>query len=260
MIKVKKNKIFKRIFFDIETSFNVVACWQIGYKLNIGPESIIKERAIVCICWKEEGSKKVNYLTWNKGDDKAMLIKFAKIMNSADELIGHNSDAFDEKWIRTRCLKHEIPLLPDFKTVDTLKLSRKGFRFNSNKLDYISKFLGLKGKVETGGYQLWQDIIFKNSKTAMNKMVKYCQNDVVILEEVYNRLAPYIVSTSNKGQHIGHGKCSCSNCGSKHTISNGTRLSASGILKRRLQCSDCGSYFSVTEKQYNEIKEKPIDK
>jgi hypothetical protein len=37
----------KRLFFDIETSPNIGLFWSAGFKLNIAPENIIKERAII---------------------------------------------------------------------------------------------------------------------------------------------------------------------------------------------------------------------
>ena len=90
---------FKRLFFDIETSPNIMFAWTAGYKLNLPPDNIIKERAIMCICYKWEGDKQVHSLEWKKGDDKKLLTDFMKIMNKADEIIGHNSDNFDIKWV-----------------------------------------------------------------------------------------------------------------------------------------------------------------
>lgn len=185
-----KNKPVKRLFFDIETSPNVVFSWRIGNKINLSHDNIINERAIICICWKFEGEDKVHSLQWDKGCDKEMLKKFSKIMDSADEIIGQNSDRFDIKWVRTRCIFHNVPISAKFVSVDTLKMAKQGFNFNNNRLDYMSKFFGNDGKPETG-YQLWKDICLKHSKEAMNKMIEYCKNDIIILEEVYNKLKPY---------------------------------------------------------------------
>ena len=40
------------LYFDIETSANVGLFWTSGYKISIGTENIIKERAVICICYK----------------------------------------------------------------------------------------------------------------------------------------------------------------------------------------------------------------
>lgn len=241
---------FKRLFWDIETSYNVVRTWTVGYNVSITHNDIIKERAIICICYKWEGEKKVYSLEWNKGDDKQLLIDFVKILNSADEIIGHNSDRYDERFVRTRCIYHRIPLPPSYQTLDTLKLSKSGFRFNSNRLDYIGKYLGVGGKMDTGGFKLWQDIVEKNDPKAMKKMVKYCKRDVQILENVFKTMNPYTKSKTHVGVRMGNNKCSCPNCGSKRTEINQTMASASGILKKKLRCKDCGKYFTITNTEY----------
>jgi len=145
------DKKIKRLFFDIETSPNIGLFWTAGYKQNISHENIIKERAIICICYKWAGEDEVHSLTWDKNqNDKKLLEQFIKILNDANEIIGHNGDRFDLPWIRTRCLYHRIPIFPNYTTLDTLKNSRSKFKFNSNKLDYIASFLGLGKKIHTG--------------------------------------------------------------------------------------------------------------
>ena len=85
----------KRVCWDIETAPNIAFTWRTGYKINIGPHMIIQERAIICICWKYEGSKKVHSLTWDDGDDKEMLKKFVSVIEDADVLVAHTGDKFD---------------------------------------------------------------------------------------------------------------------------------------------------------------------
>ena len=186
-----KNRPKKKLFFDIETSPNVTFSWRIGNKINLSHDNIIQERAIICICWKWEGEDKVHSLQWDKGCDKEMLKKFSKIIDSADIIIGQNSDKFDIKWLRTRCIYHNIFISPKFNSIDTLKFAKSGFNFNSNKLDYMGQFLGVGQKIHTE-YNLWKDIVLNNSKEAMLKMVTYCKQDVQLLEEVYNKLQNYV--------------------------------------------------------------------
>lgn len=254
--KSNNKPVFKRLFWDIETSYNLVASWNIGYNLNIDHNSIIKERAIICISYKWAHENKVNTLTWNKGDDKQLLLDFIEIINSADESIGHNSDKFDLKWLRSRCLYHSIPMFPDYITTDTLKLARLGFRFNSNRLDYLGKFMGFGGKKDTGGFKLWQDIVERDDNKAMKQMVKYCEGDVLLLEKVYNRLNPYTKHKTHVGVVLGNPKCSCPNCGSLKTHSQGRAISAAGFEKVRMQCQKCGKYFRVNKTDYDN-KENP---
>lgn len=247
-----KNKVLKRLYFDLETSPNIVYSWNVGYKLNISYENIIKERAIICACYKWEGSDEVGFLTWNNGDDGELVYRLYDILMSADEVIGHNGDNYDLKWFRTRCLYHGILNMPDIKSIDTLKLSRKSFRFNSNRLDYIGQFLKLGKKMETGGFELWKNIISKNDQQSLDKMVSYCKQDVILLEKVYNKLSGYTKPKTHLGVLNGKSKCSCPKCASEKTYSRGNLISALGTEKKKMQCMDCGSHFTVSKKAYEE--------
>jgi DNA polymerase elongation subunit (family B) len=252
-------KAFKRLFFDIETSPNLVFSWNVGHEVRIGHDNIVKERAIICICYKYEGSDKVYSLTWDKGDDKKMLEKFASVINTADEVIGHNSDNFDIKWVRTRCIYHGIPMTHEIKSIDTLKAGRGKFRFNSNKLDYLGKYLGVGEKMETGGFDLWKDIILKNSKKALTKMVSYCKQDVVLLEKVFQKLNPYIPVKTNAAVMFHRSAIACPECLSENTAVNKHRITAAGIRYVGLQCKSCGKYFSVSQTRFDGASLKPAN-
>jgi DNA polymerase elongation subunit (family B) len=246
MIENKK----KRLFFDIETSPNIGFFWSAGYKLNIPYSNIIKERAIICICYKWEGDDKVYSLNWdNNQDDKKMLGKFMVVANEATELVGHNGDRFDLPWIRTRCLYHRIPVFPTYTTIDTLKHSRSKFRFNSNRLDYISQFLKVGEKLETG-FDLWRSIVLDKDKEALEKMITYCKNDVVILEKVHHELVNYIPHKTHYGIVLGNEKYSCPECGSNDLRFSQRRYTAAGTPRIQLQCNECHKYHTVSNSVY----------
>lgn len=237
--------LFKRLYFDIETSYNTVASFMIGNKISIGYENILKERSIICVSYKWAHEDTVHTYTWNKGNDKQLLANFLKVLDTADEIIGHNSDNFDIKWLRTRCLYHGLPMFPKYQSVDTLKIARQYFRFNSNRLDYIAQYLDVGSKTDTGGLKLWKAVV-DGDIAALAQMVSYCENDVLILEEVFNKFNPYINSKTHVGVIKGFGKDTCPECGSNHTQSRGYSVSAAGSKKQRKQCQDCGKYFTLT--------------
>lgn len=236
----------RRLFLDIESSPNIGLFWEAGYKKNISHDNIIKERAIICICYKWEDEKEVHWLTWDsKQCDKTMLQKFVKVVNEGDELIGHNGDKYDLSYIRTRCLFHGISMIPSYTTIDTLKISRSKFRFNSNKLDYIAQFLGMGKKIHTE-FSLWKDILLHKNKTAMAKMVKYCQKDVVLLEKVFKQLSSHIEPKTHFGVVFGQDRDSCPECGSDDFRKYGTRTTATGTRKQLYQCNTCNKYYRRT--------------
>jgi DNA polymerase elongation subunit (family B) len=244
MLKTKR----RRLYFDIEVSANVGLFWQSGYKLQIGTENIIKERAIICICYKWEDDNDVYYLQWdNKQNDKKLIQEFINVANTADELVGHNGDKFDLAWIRTRCLFHNIQMFPSYNTIDTLKVARSKFRFNSNRLDYIGKFLGLGQKNHTN-FDLWKDIMLKNCKKAMNTMIDYCIQDVVLLEKVHKALNNHIPSKTHYGVIFGQDRGSCPECGSDDIVINKRRTTASGVKKIQFICKTCFKMHTKTDK------------
>ena len=247
MIENKK----KRLFFDIETSPNIGFFWSAGYKLNVPYSNIIKERAIICICYKWAGEDKVYSLTWdNNQDDKKMLEKFIEVANDATELVGHNGDKFDLPWIKTRCIFHHIPVFPTYTTIDTLKHARSKFRFNSNRLDYIAQYLNVGEKLETGGFDLWKNIVLNKDKESLEKMVTYCKNDVGILEKVYDRLSNYVVHKTHYGALNNGEKYSCPECGSEDLRFSQKRYTATGTARVQLQCNECHKYHTVSSRVY----------
>lgn len=238
----------KRLYFDIETSPNIGFFWTAGFKLNISTESIIKERAIICICYKWEEDKVTHSLNWDsKQNDKKMLQEFIKVANEADELVGHNGDKFDLSWIRTRCLFHRLEMFPTYTTIDTLKVARSKFKFNSNKLNYIAKYLGIGQKIHTE-YDLWKDIVLNKDKEAMDKMIKYCKMDVILLEKVHKELSLHIPAKTHYGVIFGGDRGTCPECGSDDIVRNNKRVTATGLVKVQMRCKTCGKMHTKTDK------------
>jgi len=156
-------------------------------------------------------------------------------------------------------LQHGLGPIPEFKTVDTLALSRRKFNFNSHTLDYLAQTLCGHGKLPTG-FDLWADVCDgskKAKKIALNKMVTYCENDVVILEEIWKRFEPYYRPKTHVGAFNGHPRWTCAGCGSSNVKQDNVRMSAAGIARYQFQCNDCGRYYTVANNvrgQYRDAK------
>lgn len=252
--KSLKQRKIKRLFFDIETSPNLMYSWRSGYKLDLGPEMIVKERAIICLCYKWESSSKVHSLTWKEGDDKQLLLDFMDIVDTADEVVGHNSDKFDIKWLRTRCFYHKIRMSSKIKSIDTLKWAKEYFNFNSNKLDYIGQFSGVGKKMDNGGLQTFKAIIEDNNPKAMDKMVKYCKVDVIRLSQIFERMFVYCEPKTHLGVLLGGSRDTCPSCGSKSTKKNGILVAATGLTSQKYQCTACGKNFKLPKSIADKLK------
>lgn len=224
------------LFLDIETTPNIVASWATG-KVIVSPASVIKERRIICICWKWLGKNKVESLTFTDDqNDKEMLEKFIEVYEQADMVVGHNSNVFDIPWIRARLLYHGLPPLPKVRFYDTKKEAQRAFYLNSNRLDYIAKYIGSEGK-QSVGYGLWLDILINNSKKALRTMVKYCKQDVLELEKVFRAIYPHTDNTFNIAV-FNEDDSICPKCGGE-LIKKGFAYATSS-KKQRYKCLSCG--------------------
>ena len=178
-----------------------------------------------------------------------MLTKFIAVANQADELIAHNGDRFDIKWVRTRCIYHRIPMFPNYKTLDTLKKAKSGFNFNSNKLDYIAQYLGVGAKVKHSGFDMWKNVM-NGCKDAMNEMVIYCEGDIIVLEDVFFTMQNYIKTNTHNGVINGNLKYSCPSCGSEHITLVKNNVTAMGTIKRLISCNDCEYHYEISNSSY----------
>tara|TARA_R110000803_G_scaffold102638_1_gene170730 strand:- start:2949 stop:3770 length:822 start_codon:yes stop_codon:yes gene_type:complete len=250
----------KRLFYDIETSLGLYSSFGQGWNKTIGMKDEIVPCKIICICWKWEGEKEVHSVEWDEGDDYQLVKDFIEVLNQADEICGHNADKFDLPRIRARAIIHRLTMSYDYASADTLKLARaragKGFKFESNKLDYIAQIFGFGNKIRTN-LELWQRITFpafipshyprtEDYDDALDDMVKYCCEDVRLLEKVYLRFKPYVPMKIHMGVHMGGHKWDCAKCGSGNTKVNANRTTAAGAKKVQWWCNDCHTYSHTT--------------
>lgn len=169
---------------------------------------------------KERGKRPV---TWALPDfslyknspfsDKVLVEALWHVLDGADLIVGHNIDKFDLKRINAQFLLHGLTPPSPYKTVDTLKLIKKVFAFNSNKLDDLCKALGIGQKVKHYGFELWLGCMRGDPKSwALLK--KYNAKDVILSEKFYDRIRawddthPNITLDTNQSLR-------CPVCGSK---------------------------------------------
>lgn len=150
-----------------------IICWSASY---VGQDKVFSD----CVTTQEA----------KKWTDKNILQKLRDLMQSADIIAGHNVDAYDMKRINTRLLLNGIEPVIGKKTLDTLKIARSKFTFESNKLDYISQRLGFRGKDDITNND-WLEIVKHGDKDTLQKVDAYCQGDVTNGKAVLGRLMKY---------------------------------------------------------------------
>jgi len=246
----KQGADIKRLFFDIETSYYLVPTFQF-WKVNINTDNILREKKIICICYKWQHEDEVHTLVWDKNQDDSKVVKdFIQVIKHADEIVAHNGDKFDMKELRTRAILTNNLMFPVYRTLDTLKKARQYFRFASNKLDYIGKVLNVGRKLDHEGMQMWIDICEHKDKEMLDKMVEYCKQDCILLEDVYTVISPYIYHNTNHAILHNGKKWHCPECTSKNVQLSHTDATAMGVIRRHMKCNDCRKFFKVSNKTY----------
>jgi uncharacterized protein YprB with RNaseH-like and TPR domain len=222
----------KTILFDIETTPNISYTWGI-FDQNV--IAVKKRWELLSFSWKELGKSKV-YCVTRKGQktDKELTKSLWKVLSGAEEVIAHNGDAFDIKRANAKFIEHGLPPPAPFLSVDTLKIARSRFKFNSNRLDELAKLLGIGEKVKTGGFDLWLGCMANDPK-AWKTMERYNKQDVILLEKVYLQLRPWSKSK------IVISSCRCPKCNSLETQKRGVCYTTSGVYQR-FQCLSCSAW------------------
>ena len=243
----------KRLFYDIETSFCEGTFWRPGYNQTIAPNQILRQGQIICISWKWEGDDKIHHVDWGLKDqcDKKVLEVFIAELDQANEIVAHNGDRFDVKWIRARAAFHNLDMKPYYRSIDTLKLTKKYFALPSYKLAEVAKYFGLAPKLDPGGLQTWIDIVIHKDQEAIDTMLEYCDGDITTLEQVYQKIRKYTKPLMQHAVLGGSNKFHCPEC-SHLGKWNKTHTTAAGTIKHYLKCRDlaCSTYWDVNNKTY----------
>jgi hypothetical protein len=145
--------------------------------------------------------------------------------------------------------------MPSPKTIDTLKWAKRYFNFNSNKLDYIAKLLKVGAKMETGGLDLWKDIVFRKDQDALDKMVDYCKMDVQVLEAVFEKLNSYALVNHNYAVQHGGDKYECAECGGTNYRYNKKVVTAAGTVHHWIVCRDCKKHNKINHLVFTKYQE-----
>ena len=228
----------KILFLDTETAPNTAHVWGL-WQQNVGLPQILEAGYVLCWAAKWAGSDEIMFDSIYHSTTKRMLKRIHALLDEADVVVHYNGSKFDIPTLNKEFLLYGFKPPAPYKQEDLLKTMRSKFKFPSNKLDYVAKALGLKGKLKHTGHELWINCM-KKDPASWELMEKYNKQDVVILEQVYQQIKPWVKGHANHSVHSGH--LVCPNCGSGSYQRRGYAVSAAGKYAR-YQCKDCGAWF-----------------
>lgn len=253
--EMSKNKT-KILLYDIENTPTVVTTWSL---FEANAIETLEEWYILSYSYKWLGEKTTHVVSLpdfkgyknNKKDDYELCKSLHKLFEEADVVIAHNGDSHDQKKSNSRFIYHGMTPPSQYKTIDTKKVAKKYFKFNSNSLDNLGSFFKIGNKVKNEGIALWRGCM-NGDEDSWRRMCKYNKQDVVLLEKLYNKLKPWM--TNHPNVNILNGKqLACPICGGDHLQKRGFNITKTGKVQR-YQCSDCGGWSNGKSIKVVEIK------
>lgn len=215
-----------------------------GYFWGLWPNSIpiqMIEETQRILCWggRWYGKKTVEVVDERPGQLE-MLTTLRDRLNEADAVVSWNGQGFDTKQANRGFIMAGLTPPSPYKEIDLMRVAKKNFKFASNKLDHVSQELGIGAKADTGGFQLWKDVMAGDEK-AWRKMHRYQKQDVNLLVDIFEVFKPWI-----KFPHpVREGFGLCRNCGGSNLQRRGYSSTLQGKYPR-FQCTDCGTWTQGT--------------
>lgn len=236
----------KILLLDIETAPNTVHVWGL-WQQTIGLNQVLASGYVMCWAAKWYRRREVFFDSVHSSTPKKMLQGVHRLLDEADVVVHYNGTKFDIPTLNKEFVTYQFKPPAPYKQVDLYEVAKRQFRFPSNKLEYIANQLGVRPKVKHEGHELWIKCM-AGDKAAWKRMKRYNTGDVLTLEEVYDRMAPWVRTHPNHGLYDEPGVPVCPTCGS-------SRLQRRGFARTtvnkyaRYQCTDCGAWSrsGVTE-------------
>jgi len=181
----------KTAIFDLETS---------GLYANFG--------IILCCCVKEYGHKGVktiradDFPNWKKDKTNQLLI-ITRIVNELrqyDILVAHNGTYFDKQWVNTLSMKYGFEADIRWKKfIDPCLIARRHLRLGRNSLDQLLDYFEVPNKKSHVSGRTWIKASLNGDRKAMDDIIEHCQEDVVALEGVYDKVRKLVERIDNRG-------------------------------------------------------------
>lgn len=239
----------KILCLDIETAPMLTYLWRLW--IQGGVNHVMQESSTYILSWaaKWVGDSEVmsdalcyspDYVPGMESDTY-MLQGIWDLLDEADFVVAHNGDKFDIKHLNTQFLLAGFNPPAPYRQIDTLKMVKRTFAFDSNRLDYLLRKLFGRTKADSGGFETWRECILGNMD-AWETLIRYNREDVEDLEDVYLTIRAWDKSHPSVATGEGRsGQPCCTVCGSEN-LRPTNRTAKSNVSRFPvLRCGDCGA-------------------
>jgi uncharacterized protein YprB with RNaseH-like and TPR domain len=199
---------------------------------------------LLAIAYKWHGKPRVyvptilDYSPKGMLDDGPLVRDFLEVYCRADYTVAHYGSRFDLPYLQTKCLKHGLGPAPNIPLIDTWRVARDNFKLHSNRLAAWLEYLDCQHEKRAMRTDDWLHAAHGCPK-AMKAVKERAKYDVLALEEVFDRMRPWIKNEPNRRLFTDRGDCI--SCGGGPLYHRGYSVTR-GRKYRRLQCQSCGKW------------------
>lgn len=231
---------------DIETAPNLAWVWGM-YQQNVGLSQLEVPGYVMCFSAKWLGESDTLFFGGPSDAERIEMLRAAhELLSDADLVITYNGDAFDLKHLNREFVEAGFNPPAPYTSIDLLKEVRRNFKFASNKLDFVAGQFGLGHKVKHEGFELWLACL-SGDRDAWGRMETYNRQDVVLTEQLFQRLRPWL-----KLPHVALFSDAldpqgCPACGGRSLERRGYAYTKTSRYQR-YRCADCGKWSRGTSR------------
>ncbi len=176
---------------DIETTglwsdFGYVLCCVLK-DMNTGKHEVLRLDETKSY---NDPNKRKNSDFWRRVDHE-LLKKIVEAYEKYDLIIHFNGRNFDIKFLNTRLIKNELPILPEMKQLDIYQIAKHRLRLRSKSLDALKEFLEIDRDEDGHRWEYWQ-MAGAGVKEGFDYVVHHCTRDTNRLAEVAKRMKVFI--------------------------------------------------------------------
>ena len=239
---VRESSPVNVLVIDIETAPNLVWAWGL-HDQHTSPEMVVAPTRTLSFAAKWLGDD-VIYFKSEFHNSREEMIKFAwQLLDKADIVMHYNGGQFDIPHLNREFIQLGLTPYSPIKHLDLLQTARRRFKFPSNKLAYVAPALGVGEKVPHEGFRLWLRCM-NGDEDAWETMRSYNIQDVVVLEELYGKVLPWIERHPSLAAITG--KDCCPTCGHEEIEEVGVYPTTTRQYPLYL-CKGCGAHSRGTK-------------
>ena len=220
----------KIVLWDLEfTNLNA----DFGHLLS-GAFKVLGTKNVVCRSISDTSTFK-----GNPTDDAILAAKLRDDLTDADMWVTWYGERCDIPYLNSRLIVNGLQPMARVAHVDLWRTCRNKLRLHSNRLASASAFLGLEEKtpLKPG---VWQRAI-GGHKPSIRYIEEHNKQDVIVLEQAYNRLRPLVTAHPNVNIMSGEDGVRCPICGSGNLQKKGYRIAVTQKYQRFV-CNACGAW------------------